>query len=987
MKTMQKFIYLLLLLIYLSTVSYSNANESSEIFLRIGHSSGVSSICYSHDGKYIVSGGDKTIKIWNIEDGKPIRTYKGHTSFVRSVCISSDNRYIASGSCYGIKLWNVKTGKIIRTFRTQSEHLSFRSRPVCFSPDGSRIASAKGLDKAIRLWDIENGNLIMTLKDNYAVDTLCFSPDGSYIASGRNKTIKLWNVNDGTLIKSFIDNAQTGAFRFSPDGNFIASEGDDKTIKLWNINNGKIVRTFNGHPSYNEFAGFTPDGSLDFSPDSSYIACGSYGGTITLWNTNDDRPVWSIKGHSKRITSLCFSPNGFCIATGSEDNTIKIWKSNNGSLFKVFKGNSSQGIKSIIFSPNDVRVGSGGYDEGKKVWQVWLVNNGERIRSFKDYHYSSPVFLADDDIVIMKNLTYCTSNFFLSLRSINANRCFGTSYKGFEIQLMDIKTKKDVCSFKAHDGEINSVNFSPDARYLASGSQDGTIKLWNVENCTYVRTLMKKELVQTVTFSPDGKCIATEINNTIYFWDVNNGRLIRSFNGHHSDMVHSMSFSPDGKYVASGSSDNTINLFNVEDGTLIRTFKGHTGDVNSVCFSSNSKLIASGSRDNTIRIWNVNNENDSYIFQALPDDEWISYKSGSTLYNSSPNGHKYAAIRYNNDTFNYQSLLKDKGKYKRVIVKGTFQYKTPIHFTENQLDVKSLTVELKSKHEGKIKNAIDLDEDIKVYAKCSDKTILLTYNEDFNLFAVQPQCSNGTINIVSYKYEQYSLLNFSQPNQQFVIDMAFKKPVLYVLINPNKHLNKPPLTISSEFSNKLKDQQRILSHKLDGNQRYWQNRWQRAYFFTQHAGKEPKWLCNQGNIATKWNDPDFITQYNEKIQFQNQSIPYNQLIDDACTFIKGFSISEKLNLKGASIIVIGTPDSQITNSTLNLLEQKLKENKVCAMIAQFGAKEHDYTNNTFKYLKLIEFDMKKEFLNNFFQQAFERIMKEFTELYDRHQAN
>jgi len=295
-------------------------------------------------------------------------------------------------------------------------------------------------------------------------------------------------------------------------------------------------------------------------------------------------------------------------------------------------------------------------------------------------------------------------------------------------------------------------------------------------------------------------------------------------------------------------------------------------------------------------------------------------------------------------------------------------------------------ITLNCMYEGIIKNAFYVDEEINVYANCPNKSISLNYNADLSIFTGQPDCTSGTINIVAFKFENQSA-TFTQKNQKIVIDMVFKKPVFYVLINPGEQLNRPPLNQDSNYFNKFKDQLRLLSHKLDGNQRYWQNRWQRAYFFLQHAGKEPKWLCNQGNIATKWNDPDFINQYNEKIQFQNQSIPNKQLIDDACTFIKGFSISDKLNLKGAAIIVIGVPDTPISSTTLKQLEQKLKEHKVCALIAQFGAKEHDYTNNTFKYLKLIEFDMKTEFLNKFFQPAFERIMKEFTELYDRHQAN
>ena len=128
-------------------------------------------------------------------------------------------------------------------------------------------------------------------------------------------------------------------------------------------------------------------------------------------------------------------------------------------------------------------------------------------------------------------------------------------------------------------------------------------------------------------------------------------------------------------------------------------------------------------------------------------------------------------------------------------------------------------VKLHCRHEGITKNAFEIDEDIKVYANCPNKSVALKYNEDLTFFTDQPQCQNGTINIVSYKFENQSL-NFSQSNQQFVIDMAFNKPVLYVLINPSLHLKKGPFARNDRNFIKFKNQFRVMSDKLDNNQKY-----------------------------------------------------------------------------------------------------------------------------------------------------------------------
>ena len=171
-----------------------------------GHTSCVDSVCFSPDGRYIVSGSrDKTIKLWDSKTGKEVPDFygKGHTSCVDSVCFSPDGRYIVSGSLdKTIKLWDSKTGKEVPDFYGKGHTGYLKS--VCFSPDGRYIVSGSS-DKTIKLWDSKTGKEV---PDFYGkghtddVNSVCFSPDGRYIVSGsRDKTIKLWYANFN--IKSF----------------------------------------------------------------------------------------------------------------------------------------------------------------------------------------------------------------------------------------------------------------------------------------------------------------------------------------------------------------------------------------------------------------------------------------------------------------------------------------------------------------------------------------------------------------------------------------------------------------------------------------------------------------------------------------------------------------------------------------------------------------------------------------------------------------
>ena len=161
-------------------------------------------------------------------------------------------------------------------------------------------------------------------------------------------------------------------------------------------------------------------------------------------------------------------------------------------------------------------------------------------------------------------------------------------------------------SLEGHKEGVGSVAFSPDGGTLASGSDDDTIKLWDVATGHELRTLQgHTHSVYSVAFSPDGSKLASgSSDDTIKLWDVATGRELRTLQGH-THSVYSVAFSPDGSKLASGSSDDTIKLWDVATGRELRTLIGHTGDVQIVSFSPDGGTLASGSDDRTIRLWDV----------------------------------------------------------------------------------------------------------------------------------------------------------------------------------------------------------------------------------------------------------------------------------------------------------------------------------------------------------------------------------------------
>jgi WD40 repeat protein len=178
------------------------------------------------------------------------------------------------------------------------------------------------------------------------------------------------------------------------------------------------------------------------------------------------------------------------------------------------------------------------------------------------------------------------------------------------IRLWNVATHQQILPWMTgHTDRITSIAFSPDGTMLASGSYDKTIRLWSVATHREIGPplLGHTDTVNDVVFSPDGKMLASAgADKTVRLWSVAGGREIGPPLLGHTDAVETVAFSPDGQTVAPGSVDNTIRLWDVAGHQQVGPPLGaQTGSVNGVAFSPNGRTLAAASNDGTIRLWDL----------------------------------------------------------------------------------------------------------------------------------------------------------------------------------------------------------------------------------------------------------------------------------------------------------------------------------------------------------------------------------------------
>jgi WD40 repeat protein len=289
---------------------------------------------------------------------------------INSIAFSPDGRVMAYSSAGNIMLWDMANGRPIRTLQLDLDPYTSGGICLTFSPDGVWLV-ASGHFPDIKVFQTDSWQLNKTLSGHQDwVRAIVFSQDGHFLASGADdKTVKLWEFPSGKLVKTFVGHAGfVLSVSFSADGQRIASGGMDNVIKIWNTSSEpSLIRTIS--------AG-TPNGvdTVAFSPDGQLFAWTSDNGVINVWDAETLQPL-KVVNHPAGDFIRPGSPRALVFSRDSRQLvsaflfSVALWDVASGRLLDTDMRHPDF-VYAISVSPDNAVVASGGQDKTLLFWRI-----------------------------------------------------------------------------------------------------------------------------------------------------------------------------------------------------------------------------------------------------------------------------------------------------------------------------------------------------------------------------------------------------------------------------------------------------------------------------------------------------------------------------------------------------------------------------------------------------------------------------------------
>ena len=443
-------------------------------------------------------------------------------------------------------------------------------RNVAFSPDGQWIA-AGGQDRIVHLWDANTGRHVKQLLGHpTTIGGVAFSPDGQRLATlGMEGSLILWDMQTTEPIHRMqIPQPPHWTVEYDPTGKLLATGSQDGMVRLWDCETGAErlkFRAANGQAR-----------GLSFHPDGSRLAvalwCHPRIGELKVFDTAAGKELFAMDGNGTYCQVIRHSPDGRYLATSTALG-VQLWDAATGAKVRHW-GYQGDRCEDLKFSPDGALLVGGSNDKSVRVFDV---REGKELGIYRGHQFS----VHGVDI------------------SPDGSRVVSVSVEDFnsEIKVWNITEPPGDQFLRGHTDRPNFVVFNPQGTLLATGSNDRTVKIWDVRTWRVLHTLRGHGFsLWGIEFDHSGTRLISwsfdaQRKPELFLWNVADGKKLGEIRGRHTDWIMEATFSPDDQFIATASKDGTAKIWDAATLQEVTTLTGHTGEVHGVSFHPTDNLL------------------------------------------------------------------------------------------------------------------------------------------------------------------------------------------------------------------------------------------------------------------------------------------------------------------------------------------------------------------------------------------------------------
>jgi WD40 repeat protein/serine/threonine protein kinase len=581
------------------------------------------SLRLSADARRVVApDDDQNVLVWDPRSGELRHRLGGHDGYVRAE-VSADGRWALSSTSnrgeHVLRLWDLDTGRIWLEIPGNPAVVS----AMCLSADG-RTAAVASQDRAIRRWDLATGRCTGTATFPAGdVATLSLSADGRLaLSGGDDNAVRLWDLDSGRCLRTFREHRdKVRRVQLGSDARSGLSAGQDDAVRWWawqlprpHASPAQLSRP--RRPAELSRLGGTVDALV--SEAEQAMSTGGYASALEALTRARAVPGYE---RAPRVLSAWRALGQAAVRVGIRA----------GWTTMVFTGEASRSVDSVGLSA-DGRIAVSGCFPGAV--RLWDTGTGRCLRAITTNSMVDSVQLSADGRLVMSASDY--------------GMIGGTWSSDGTIGVWSADTGERLCFLdREQTGGAKSACLNADGRLALAGCRDNTVRLWDLDNGSCLRTLTgHRDRPHAVWLSPDGRHSVSADSHSLRLWDTGSGRCLRVIaHGHPSgvsvclsgdgrlvlstgyhdqpmrlwdaatgDLVRAFGehgnanrarFSPDGRFAVSGGWDGAIRVWDVGSGRCLRVFDGHQGTVSDIALTPDGRYVLSGSSDGTMRLWEL----------------------------------------------------------------------------------------------------------------------------------------------------------------------------------------------------------------------------------------------------------------------------------------------------------------------------------------------------------------------------------------------